>query len=399
MRRNACWIRSSIVLIAPASRPASAWSPGSGIRAVRSPRLVIMSAVLAIRSSGARPRLISQRPPTASRASRIEPVISSAATRPRTSLPTALFGRAISRMLVPAGTRSWLCAASVGRDRPPDRGHRRVTRLRDAEQGPLRIAPLAEVLSRAPVGQQVLDQGLQLRRGRRGRAEHAHLPGGDVDVDHAVPAGEVRDLGQLDPGGQRQVGVELALLGVAQHHGGDHAHDDEEQRGHRDQPGEEPGPQREPAAAGSEPPREVASARALGFRLADAGCSPRRAGCGSAAGRAGRAYAAGSSRTSPPPGTGRRIPSPTRSPAAAAWSASGPGCASGTRAAGTRSATAPPGSRRGAPPSAPRPAPGRPTVSMAPSFARPSPPGARVVRRSTARTRATRASTENGLVT
>src|SRR2546430_11232062 len=31
---------------------ASAWSPGSGIRAVRSPRLVIMSAVLAIRSSG-----------------------------------------------------------------------------------------------------------------------------------------------------------------------------------------------------------------------------------------------------------------------------------------------------------------------------------------------------------
>ena len=110
--RNACWIRSSMVLIAPASRPASAWSPGSGIRAVRSPRLVIMSAVLAIRSSGARPRLISQRPPTASRASRIAPVISSAATSPRTSLPTALLGRAISSTLVPGGTRSSLCAAS-----------------------------------------------------------------------------------------------------------------------------------------------------------------------------------------------------------------------------------------------------------------------------------------------
>ena len=73
-----------------------------------------MSAVLAIRSSGARPRLISQRPPTASRASKIKPVISSAATRRRTALPTALSGRAITRTLVPAGNRLWLCSASAG---------------------------------------------------------------------------------------------------------------------------------------------------------------------------------------------------------------------------------------------------------------------------------------------
>ena len=55
-----------------------------------------------------------------------------------------------------------------GKDRPPDRGQRRVIRQRDAEQGPLRIAFRAEVLSRLPLGgQQVADQGLQLRRGRR----------------------------------------------------------------------------------------------------------------------------------------------------------------------------------------------------------------------------------------
>jgi hypothetical protein len=109
---NACWIRSSIVLMAPASRPASAWSRGSGIRAVRSPRLVIMSAVLAIRSSGARPRMISQRPPTASSASRTAPVISSASTSPRTSLPTALSGRAITRMPAADGTTLSLWSAS-----------------------------------------------------------------------------------------------------------------------------------------------------------------------------------------------------------------------------------------------------------------------------------------------
>jgi hypothetical protein len=93
-----------MVLIAAASRPASAWSPGSGIRAVRSPRLVIMSAVLAIRSSGARPRLISQRPPTPSSASSTAPVISSVRTRPRTALPTSLSGRATTKMLVPTGS-------------------------------------------------------------------------------------------------------------------------------------------------------------------------------------------------------------------------------------------------------------------------------------------------------
>jgi hypothetical protein len=113
LAENACWIRSSIVLMAAASRPASAWSPGSGIRAVRSPRLVIMSAVLAIRSSGARPRLISQRPPSASSASRIAPVISSARTSPRTALPTAELGRAMTRMPACGGTTPLLWAASL----------------------------------------------------------------------------------------------------------------------------------------------------------------------------------------------------------------------------------------------------------------------------------------------
>ena len=110
LARNACWMRSSIVLMAAASRPASAWSPGSGIRAVRSPRLVIMSAVLAILSSGARPRPISQRPPSASSASRAAPVISSARTRPRTSLPTALSGLATTMALMLAGRTSPIVA-------------------------------------------------------------------------------------------------------------------------------------------------------------------------------------------------------------------------------------------------------------------------------------------------
>src|SRR6185437_16306922 len=95
-----------------------------------------------------------------------------------------------------------LVVRRLGGDLPPDRGQRLVARQRDAEQGPLRIALLAEVPPRALIGQQFTDQGLQLGRGRRGRAEDTYLPGGDVDVDHAVPAGEVRDLGQLDPGGQ-----------------------------------------------------------------------------------------------------------------------------------------------------------------------------------------------------
>ena len=44
----------------------------------------------------------------------MEPVISSAATRPRTSLPTALSGRAITRMLVPGGRVPLLRRASAG---------------------------------------------------------------------------------------------------------------------------------------------------------------------------------------------------------------------------------------------------------------------------------------------
>src|SRR5262249_4664835 len=219
--RNACWIRSSIVLIAPASRPASAWSPGSGIRAVRSPRLVMVSAVLAIRSSGARPRLISQRPPTASRASRIAPVISSAATRPRTSLPTALFGRAISRMLVPAGTSSWLCAASVaeiGRQIAVIAGGPDCEVPNRTRCG---LPSWPKVRRRALVGGRGLAGAFRPGSGGGGGVGSPLFRGGVVDEAPAVPAGEVRDLGQLDPGGQRQVGVELALLGVTEHHGGD----------------------------------------------------------------------------------------------------------------------------------------------------------------------------------
>ena len=49
---NACCIRSSMVLMAPPSLPTSVWSSASGIRAARSPWVVIRWAVQAISLSG-----------------------------------------------------------------------------------------------------------------------------------------------------------------------------------------------------------------------------------------------------------------------------------------------------------------------------------------------------------
>ncbi|HEY7262495.1 MAG TPA: hypothetical protein VH589_13550 [Trebonia sp.] len=107
-------MRSSIVLIAAASRPVSWRPPAPGIRAARSPLLVMLSAALAIRSSGASPRPISQLPQTASRASSTPPVISSANTRPRTWL--ALAGRPMRMTAVPGGSRpAWRAVMTTGR--------------------------------------------------------------------------------------------------------------------------------------------------------------------------------------------------------------------------------------------------------------------------------------------
>ncbi len=113
---NACWIRSSIVLIAAASRPVSSRSPASGIRAARSPLRVISAAVDAIRRSGARALPISQLPQTTSRAMSTLPVIASASTRPRTLLVTALVARPTTRTAGPAGKTCWSVAvAAAGR--------------------------------------------------------------------------------------------------------------------------------------------------------------------------------------------------------------------------------------------------------------------------------------------
>ena len=90
---NACCSRSSIVLIAPDSRPTSVRPPAPGIRASRSWPELIPSAVRAIRPSGSRPRPISAPPPSASSASSTPPVISSAMTNERTWWPTSLTGR------------------------------------------------------------------------------------------------------------------------------------------------------------------------------------------------------------------------------------------------------------------------------------------------------------------
>ena len=74
------------------SRPTSVRSSASATRAVRSPAEVISLAVLAIWSSGSRPRPISHQPPITSSASSPPPVISSATTTAPTWLFTALPG-------------------------------------------------------------------------------------------------------------------------------------------------------------------------------------------------------------------------------------------------------------------------------------------------------------------
>ncbi len=147
---KACWIRSSMALMAPPSRPTSVLSSASGIRAVRSPREVICCAVLAIWLSGARPRPISQRPLTASSRISAPPVISSAMMIPPTWAPTAPTGRATtSTARVPPLARARISRATARSLGPAVvRGH--VERL------------AADVVAGHVPGDQVLHRGGQL---------------------------------------------------------------------------------------------------------------------------------------------------------------------------------------------------------------------------------------------
>ena len=100
---NACWIRSSMVLMDVPSLPTSVWSSASGIRAVRSPMLVISLAAAAMSSSGSRPRPISHSPMTASRVISAAPVMSWAMMNSRTSPGSLLTGWATNRIACRAG--------------------------------------------------------------------------------------------------------------------------------------------------------------------------------------------------------------------------------------------------------------------------------------------------------
>ena len=88
-----------MVLIAVPSRPTSVSSSVSDILAFRSPRAVMSLAVLAIRSSGPRPRPISHWPPAASRAISPPPVIISFRIRPRSCRPSAVSSSATNSTL------------------------------------------------------------------------------------------------------------------------------------------------------------------------------------------------------------------------------------------------------------------------------------------------------------
>ena len=107
-----------MVLIEDPSLPTSVWSSASGIRAVRSPREVISLAVLVMSSSGSRPRPMSHSPPSASRAMRAVPVMSSAMMKPRTwellLLTDCPTNRMESPLSVPLATTSSFGAISSG---------------------------------------------------------------------------------------------------------------------------------------------------------------------------------------------------------------------------------------------------------------------------------------------
>jgi hypothetical protein len=103
---KACWIRSSMVLMAAPSLPTSVWSSAVVILAVRSPRAVMSLAVLAILSSGPSPRPISHCPPIASSAISPPPVISSIRIRPRSCLVSTLDRSATMRTLAWRGVFS-----------------------------------------------------------------------------------------------------------------------------------------------------------------------------------------------------------------------------------------------------------------------------------------------------
>ena len=302
---KACWIRSSIVLIAAASRPVS-WRlpPASGIRAARSPLRVIMSAVLAIRSSGARPRPISQLPQTASRASSTPPVISSASTRPRTWLPTSLTGRPTRTMAGPSGaTRAAARVTVTGRQATRSAGSPCGARSNGsslAASPPMYASTrpagslatrVSSACSSAATGEPGVSSPAAPARSDRYAAAKPSVPSAICPTGclaaslssalnwfcSSLPSTTVLTT----PITTRNIAVS-AIRPISSR-----ARSDSVRRPH------------------------------LAAVMAGGGCNRRRAGCGSAADRADRACAAGSSRTSRGPGTVRRTPSPTRSRAAA----------------------------------------------------------------------------------
>ena len=83
--------------------------------------------------------------------------------------------------------------------------------------------------------------------GGRGHGERAGLPAVQRQVDGGEPVRARLQRHQRLPRGQPDLGVELVALERAEHDGGDDAHHHEERRGQHDQPGEQPGAQRQRA--------------------------------------------------------------------------------------------------------------------------------------------------------
>src|SRR5215467_9426915 len=220
---NACWIRSSMVLIAVPSLPTSVLVSASGIRAVRSPWVVIRWAVPAISLSGASPRPMSQRPPRARSRISAPPVINSATTMPPTWPVTTPTGRATT--------------TTANRRPQPRRG------AGDHERG----AP--DIATEVTVGDCPLDGRDQFRRGPGAAGQRPDGRPEAGDLHGHIVARVALDLGRRPGRGRYQPVVELGAEPLAQHERGHPAHHEQEGRGDRDQHDEESGAQRQAPGA------------------------------------------------------------------------------------------------------------------------------------------------------